>query len=187
MSKYTTFVTAMTGIASLNIKGMTLHRFAGIGTGIYSKEKLFESVRVSKKGSENWKMVETLIIDEISMLDAVLFEKIEYIARKMKEKEVPFGGIQIVMCGDFYQLPPVSKEGKAKFCFESPLWNQLFNKDNMIELTKIFRQADGEFIQILKEIRNNNPTQKTVDKLKSLGRPLETPPGIVATRLYSKV
>ncbi|EFA82893.1 hypothetical protein PPL_03671 [Heterostelium album PN500] len=168
-----TFVTAPTGIAALNIQGMTIHSFAGIRSSSASFEDLLASAYSRKS---NWKEVEVLIIDEISMLDGLLFTHLDMIARKIRAKrnlkeyggnplEIPWGGIQLCLSGDFYQLPPVpdyrdmntmadkhfSTTKKRKYCFESESWSQSVHE--IIQLTEIFRQKDPFFSDLLSKLR----------------------------------
>ncbi|KAH6579700.1 hypothetical protein BASA60_003200, partial [Batrachochytrium salamandrivorans] len=99
-------VTASTGIAACNIGGCTLHSFAGIGLGNGKKEDLATHIIRNKKLRIRWERVKVLVIDEISMIDGHLFDKIEYIARTVRGNNLPFGGVQLVISGDFLQLPP---------------------------------------------------------------------------------
>ena len=114
----TTFATASTGAAACHIGGTTLHAFAGIGTGSASLEQCIgQASRVHK--AAQWRKCHCLIIDEISMIDADYFDKLEAVAKAVRKSKQPFGGIQLVLCGDFLQLPPVTKEGeKKKYCFQ---------------------------------------------------------------------
>jgi ATP-dependent DNA helicase PIF1 len=77
--------------------------FAGVGLAKQNKEKLYQIVKAKKWCRERWKQVKVLIIDEVSMIGADLFEKVEYIARKIRNSEKPFGGVQVILCGDFMQ------------------------------------------------------------------------------------
>jgi len=141
----------------------------------------------NSKSKKNWTRCRLLIIDEISMLDAGLFEKLDYIARALRcSPDRPYGGIQLLLSGDFFQLPPVAPKGKPnKFCFQSPLWQEMFGPENMIELKKIFRQEEAEFVQLLSEVRFNKLSANTLVKLGELQRPLDCPNGIISTKLYS--
>jgi ATP-dependent DNA helicase PIF1 len=99
------------------------------------------------------------------MLSGELFDKVEYIARKVRGSEEPFGGIQLILVGDFFQLPPVNQNGKElDFCFESKSWDKVI--ESSFELRKIFRQNDQEFITILNEIRVGIVTKKCEEILK---------------------
>ncbi|KAK3747561.1 hypothetical protein QZH41_015796, partial [Actinostola sp. cb2023] len=109
-----------------------------------------------------WKKCKRLIIDEISMVDAELFDKLETVARCVRNDDRPFGGIQLILSGDFLQLPPVSKisEGKTKkFCFQADSWYKCIS--STIELTQVYRQRDPLFISILQNIRVGSATFKT--------------------------
>ena len=113
----TTFITASTGAAACHIGGITLHSFAGIGRGEGTLKHCVDMASRDHKAA-NWKKCKCLIIDEISMVDGDFFDKLEAIARTLRNCKKPFGGIQLVVCGDFLQLPPVSKEEKKLFCFQ---------------------------------------------------------------------
>lgn len=118
MPPETTFCTASTGAAASLVGGTTLHAFAGIGTGAGTME---QCIRLASREHyvSNWRKCHCLIIDEISMIDGDFFDKMEEVAREVRRSSKPFGGLQLVICGDFLQLPPVSKEGEAKkFCFQ---------------------------------------------------------------------
>ena len=113
----TTYATASTGSAASQIGGTTLHSFAGIGTGRSTLEHCIQLASTGHKAAQ-WKKCQCLIIDEISMIDADYFDKLEAVACAVRKSKQPFGGIQLVLCGDFFQLPPVTKEGEKKYCFQ---------------------------------------------------------------------
>lgn len=114
----TTFPTASTGAAACLIGGTTLHSFAGIGSGNGTLEKCI-TLACRDQHATMWKKCRCLVIDEVSMIDADLFDKIEAVARAVRNSKKVFGGIQLVLCGDFLQLPPVSKEcGRKQHCFQ---------------------------------------------------------------------
>lgn len=151
-------VCAMTGCAALLLQcnARTLHSWSGIKLAKGPKDKVVDSVLFNKNAIKNWKKVKILILDEVSMLSKKIFEIIEEIARHAKKNDLPFGGIQVIFSGDFCQLPPVGNYGEketSQFCFESPIWNKVFPKDNIILLKKIFRQNDNEYANILQHIR----------------------------------
>ena len=121
----TTFATASTGAAASLIGGTTLHAFAGIGTGNGTLEHCI-SLASRESRAVTWKKCSCLVIDEISMIDAEFFDKLEAVARSVRRNRTPFGGIQLVLCGDFCQLPPVSKEGERKqYCFKVHVYSLL--------------------------------------------------------------
>lgn len=136
-------VTASTGLAACNIGGMTLHSFAGIGLGKEDVPTLVRKIRRNPKAKNRWLRTNTLIIDEVSMVDGDLFDKLAQIARTIRNNGRPWGGIQLIITGDFFQLPPVPDGGgkkDIKFAFEAATWNTSI--DHTIGLTQVFRQKD---------------------------------------------
>lgn len=134
-------VTASTGLAACNVGGVTLHSFAGIGLGKEAVPELIKKIKKNQKAKTRWLRTKILIIDEISMVDGDLFDKLESIARSIRNNGRPFGGIQLVITGDFFQLPPVPDYGKvAKFSFDAATWNTSI--EHTIGLTQVFRQKD---------------------------------------------
>ena len=94
-----------------------------------------------------------LVIDEISVLDAEMFDKLAEVARRFRCSDKPFGGLQLILVGDFLQLPPVSTPTEPrKFCFESKAWAECVQ--HVIELRKPFRQADTDFVSMLNAARS---------------------------------
>ena len=112
-----TFPTASTGSAACHIGGTTLHAFAGIGSGTAPLDQCLSLASRPHKAAQ-WRKCRCLIIDEISMVDADYFDKLDAVAKSVLKSKKQFGGIQLVLCGDFLQLPPVSKEGERKYCFQ---------------------------------------------------------------------
>ena len=134
-------VTASTGLAACNVGGVTLHSFAGIGLGKEAVPELVKKIKRNQKAKLRWMRTKVLIIDEISMVDGDLFDKLEGIARIIRNNGRPFGGIQLVITGDFFQLPPVPDYGKiSKFAFDAGTWNTSI--EHTIGLTQVFRQKD---------------------------------------------
>ena len=174
-------VTSTTGISALLINGNTIHSFAGIGFGEERVEILLRKIKKSYAAKMRWKFIKVLIIDEISMLNPLLFKKLEKIARILKGNDLPFGGIQIILSGDFAQLPAVKS---LKFCFETKKWNKCIDKT--LYLTEIVRQKDKKFQKCLNEIRLGNVSSETIDILKSrVGIELKNDYNIEPTRLFS--
>jgi len=159
-------LTALTGCASLLLhpRAKTLHSWAGIGLGDSPAHVLVETVRVNRRAAMRWRMTDILVIDEVSMLTPELFEKLDVVGRAIRRCERPFGGLQIVFVGDFYQLPPVSA-GDSKFAFESPLWKTLGLEIH--ELTEIVRQKDPAFQKVLGEARRGRLTPESIQILQS--------------------
>ena len=174
-------ITASTGVAAVLINGVTLHSWSGIGIGNKSKELLLKKVMGDRRSKKRWKKVEILIIDEISLISSDLFTKLEYIARVVRDNNEPFGGIQLILSGDWLQLPNVDNDGYA---FESPAWNTSIN--NVVYLTKIMRQDNPIFQRVLNQIRVGRITKEVKKVLRSrLGVKLENEYGIMPTKLYS--
>ena len=134
-------VTALTGCAALLLgpHARTLHSWTGIGLGKEPSRYLAGMVRRSKKGIERWTKTDILVIDEVSMLTPELLDKLNTISQIIRRNSKPFGGLQIIFVGDFYQLPPVFKESDCSFAFESPTWSSLIQ--DTIHLTKILMEA----------------------------------------------
>jgi uracil-DNA glycosylase len=145
---------ALTGCAALLLghKAKTLHSWAGIGLGKGSVSELYIKIRRNQKSMRNWLCTDLLIIDEISMMTAELLDKLNQIAKKVRSNQRPFGGIQVLLVGDFFQLPPVNKSDEpTKFAFECDAWKEIIKSS--IELTEIQRQKDTVFQRILQEAR----------------------------------
>ena len=140
-------VTASTGAAATAIKGQTFHAFAGIGLGTTSHESL---ARMARSGSSRvqWEQCHVLVIDEIGMLDGAFFTKVEKVARSVRNNDHPFGGIQLVVVGDLFQLSPVS----GTWVFLSDAWNMCI--DTTVELSRNHRQGEGtKLTQVLGRVR----------------------------------
>lgn len=213
-------VCAMTGIAALHIGGQTIHSWAGIGLGNRpvlppsgkrqgprnKSESLLDTVTRSKPARKRWMSVQVLLVDEVSMLDAVLFDKLEQLSRLVRNCDEPFGGIQLVLVGDFYQLPPViapptffgpqdqqarlkleyqqlCKTYLSRFVFDAKTWAQCIPR--VVILRQVFRQADSEFVRMLEEARHGELKPKTVRKFYELSRPLDVSDGIEPTELFA--
>jgi ATP-dependent DNA helicase PIF1 len=177
-------VTAPTGTAACNIGGMTIHSFAGIGIGREDKHELADRIKSNRYKRQVWRDCGALVIDEISMLDGDLFDKLNHIAKEVKNCRRPFGGIRLVVCGDFLQLPPIGVgSGGVHFAFESEGWAEAL--DESFILTIPFRQSDPELLRILNEVRNGTVTQPTVERLRSTQHNNLEESGMVPTTLHS--
>ncbi|KAH3682032.1 hypothetical protein WICPIJ_006997 [Wickerhamomyces pijperi] len=166
-------VCASTGLAACNISGLTLHSYTGVGLATEDVDALVKKIKRSKKHSERWRNLKVLVIDEISMIDGKLFDKLDEIACRIRRNDEPWGGVQVVCCGDFFQLPPVSKEHEAPamFCFESEAWKRTIK--HTIVLKTVFRQkGDLEFIDMLNEMRLGKVSPESEKKFRALERPL---------------
>ena len=156
-------ITALTGCAAilLGCQAKTIHSWAGIGLGTDSIENIILKIKRNPHKRSQWRDIKTLVIDEISMMSQKLFELINEIGKHFKKNTRPFGGIQIIALGDFYQLPPVSKDEEVSFCFESPVWRETFSLDCHIKLIHIFRQSDETYATILNQIREGKIKKKS--------------------------
>lgn len=169
------YITALTGIASINIKGTTLHRFTG--TGIENEyQKML--ARVHKGRSRlNWTNCEILIIDEVSMMGKNFFENLNKISKKVRKNKKFFGGIQLILLGDFFQLPPIHDE----YLFKSEIF--LDKIQYWFELENNYRQTDNLFRKILKEVRFSNITEDSIKILEKITEKKIN--GVRPTILYS--
>ncbi len=168
-------VTASTGIAALNIGGLTLHRWSGMMLGPQNGETnedylahLMADKRFSvRAGFNRIRSVETLVIDEVSMLNGRTLDFLDFLARRLRGNDRPFGGIQMIVTGDFCQLPPVKKDPRAPYdwAFESRSWREA--DFQVVHLTKIHRQNDANFIRALSEFRFGRVTGQNARLLRS--------------------
>ena len=160
-------ITASTGIASTHIGGITIHSWSGIGIANSINDPKIKKFLKGK--NPKWKEIretKVLIIDEISMLDSDRLILIDRVCREIKDPFLPFGGIQVVVCGDFFQLPPINDgiEEESQLAYNSPAWKKARFK--VCYLKKQFRQDDKDFISILNDIRNNKANTKTLERIK---------------------
>jgi ATP-dependent exoDNAse (exonuclease V) alpha subunit len=142
-------ITASTGIAATQIGGQTIHSWSGIGT----REQLcFTDAAAIVRGwpGKRIRSAGTLIIDEVSMVSGDLLQMVDYVCRAARENNRPFGGLQVILVGDFFQLPPV-KFDKWRFAFQAPAWEEL--NPRICYLTEQHRQADANFLGLLSAIR----------------------------------
>lgn len=167
-SKYGLAITASTGIAAVNVGGATIHSWAGIGLANMPVEQIINNLFSAKFAKLRRKIKQTniLAIDEISMISAELLEILDAVFQAVRENKKPMGGLQILLFGDFLQLPPISKFGQneANFCFKSESWQNLDLKT--FNLQEIFRQSDEKFIKILNNLRFGIIAEEDVKHLK---------------------
>lgn len=162
-------ITASTGIAATHMGGMTIHSWSGLGVKDELTEYDLEDLESKKYLYDRFKNTDVLIIDEISMLHHFRLDLVERIARHLKRNQLPFGGMQIVLCGDFFQLPPVSRVGEREshFSYKSETWRKLNLK--ICYLEEQYRHKDENFIKILNGIRNNKLSEDSVYCLNQRG------------------
>lgn len=165
-------VCALTGCAALLLgcNAKTIHSWSGIKLARGTPEKIIDSVLRNKYMIANWKKTHILVIDEVSMMSKKIFDILDQIGRSVRHKYyIPFGGIQIICTGDFYQLPPVPTLGEPDtemFCFESERWNDTFSWENHIVLKTMFRQKDPIYVDVLLKIRDGTIDEVGVELLK---------------------
>ncbi|PST46879.1 ATP-dependent endonuclease [Bifidobacterium callitrichos] len=197
-------VTASTGIASTHIDGQTIHSWSGIGLADVLTASLLKTIRTRRR--RRIQAADILVIDEVSMLHAWLFDMVDQVCRQVRHDPRPFGGLQVVISGDFFQLPPVSVSGRDRdvlpvrpefiasreryaraglnpegFVTESLVWAEL--DPAVCYLTEQHRQDDGKLLGVLSDIRSGCVSDADRDLLITrLGvRPAE---GEVAVHLF---
>ncbi len=152
-------VTASTGIAALNAGGFTLHRWSGMMLGPrdgesdehYLTDLMNDPRRSVRKGFARIRSCQSLVIDEISMLNGRTLDFLDFMCRELRGSDSPFGGIQVIATGDFLQLPPVNKTGNYDWAFQSRAWQEA--NFRTVHLTEVKRQDDVEFVRSLSEFR----------------------------------
>lgn len=157
-------VTATTGLAASHLGGNTIHSWSGIGIHDYVPDNFYE--HLSKTRRDTIKKTDVLIIDEISMLHHYRLDMVDEIARIVRERQdEPFGGIQIVLCGDFFQLPPVSRgdQPRSAFVVDSASWQEL--SPAVCYLNEQYRQDDSQYLEILEAIRTSDVRRNHAESL----------------------
>lgn len=175
-------VLAPTGVAALNVDGMTIHRFFGMRPGTTLDE--VRSDAFTPRNVKTMKSLRRLVIDEVSMVRADMFDAIETLLRRFgPEPGTPFGGVQLVMFGDLYQLPPVTQGQEADYLRDTYTTDKFFSADclqsgdfEIVELTEVFRQRDPAFVQVLNAIRDGSVTDADLAALNARFDPAFEPP-----------
>jgi ATP-dependent DNA helicase PIF1 len=168
-------VTALTGCAAyllsedMGVKVNTIHSWAGIGYGDKDTETYIKDIAKNYPLRQRWRSADVLIIDEVSMMSAEMFDKLAAIAIGLRRNGTkPFGGLQLLCVGDFFQLPPVQKgnipKGRPVFAFQASQWAKTIEETVMLET--IFRQTEGSFQRILEEARHGRLTEESIAILK---------------------
>jgi len=185
-----TAVTAPTALAASHLGGTTVHRWAGIGRGDADVATLARELQGKRSALSRWRLTRTLVIDEISMLDGELFSKLDALACAVRGSDRPFGGLQLVLAGDFLQLPPVRREqdgepgSSATLCFQVGAWRAV---TRMFELRKVFRQeGDAEFCGLLEEVRFGSLSEKSLQLLRPCLVAAVSSHGAATTRLLPR-
>lgn len=177
-------ITASTGIAATHMGGVTIHSWAGIGILVelsnYDLENLLEKEYLFRRFAR----AKVLIIDEVSMLHHFRLDLVDRVLKAVKQNDRPFGGLQVVLCGDFFQLPPVARFGEpeAQFVYESDSWKSA--GFTICYLSEQFRQKDDVAISILNEIRLDIVSETTKEHLRSRYQ-VRSPKYTASTKLFT--
>ncbi len=177
-------VTASTGIAATHMGGVTIHSWSGLGIRDYLTEQDLDALEERRYLFLRFQNTRVLIIDEVSMLHHFRLDLVEKIVRSFKRNSAPFGGMQVILCGDFFQLPPVSRanEPEAKFIYHSDAWNEMNLK--ICYLHEQHRQTDDACVRVLNDIRGNRVSEETLMPLRR--RYMKEPKvSIPPTKLYT--
>jgi hypothetical protein len=179
-------VTASTGAAAMLIGGKTLHSWSGCKLAAGPWEAL--RGELTPASEQRWHDVDCLIIDEISMVEPKLFTKFEALARDVRGSTEPFGGIQVIACGDFLQLPPVrpgaTADAPGRFAFDTAAWKETFRAN--VLLTEGHRQHEPELLELLRSVRRGELTPQALDTIRACAtHALDFAPGILPTVLYA--
>lgn len=161
-------ITASTGIAATHIGGMTIHSWSGIGIKEDLTKRDLDLIAKNKRIAKRIQKAQALIIEEISMLSAIALSLVDKVCKKIKQNTLPFGGMQVILVGDFFQLPPIVRERPeaeyaqltlikksphGRFAYESEIWKDM--KPLVCYLTEQHRQDDKDFLAVLSAIRRN--------------------------------
>ncbi len=177
-------IVAPTGIAASHLKGQTIHSFFALGIRDSVVDNGYVEFLLEKSYLKSrFKKLKILIIDEISMVSPEIFASMDKVLRAFKNSPKPFGGVQVVISGDFFQLPPVSREFKEKrFAWQSPVWKSLELKSCYLQ--EKFRQSDERLIEVLDDIRTGRVSPKSRDIL-DLRYMKELDTDFTPTKLYT--
>ena len=146
-------VTATTGLAATHLGGNTIHSWSGIGVSDHITNNFFD--RLSKTRREVISKTDVLVIDEISMLHDFRLDMVDQVLRGVRENDQPFGGVQLVMSGDFFQLPPINRPGEqGGFVVYSEAWQEL--QPAVLYLERQYRQNDEQLLEILTALRHDD-------------------------------
>lgn len=175
-------VTASTGIAATHIGGLTIHSWSGVGTRDTLTRGDLDLIATNERVCKRIKKTHVLIIDEISMLDGKLLDMVDVICRTIRMSTEAFGGIQVVCVGDFFQLPPIARQGEMlRYAFESRAWENL--RPLVCYLSDQFRQEDELLLSLLGSIRRGEIEEEHFSLLREQTDIAYE--GIDPTRLYT--
>ncbi len=173
-------ITASTGIAATHLNGITIHSWAGIGIKESLSKKDLEKIAKTSYIRKRVEKANVLIIDEISMLEAQTFSMVNLVCQRIRETQKPFGGLQVVAVGDFFQLPPIGSD--AQFAFKSNAWEKA--NFAICYLTEQYRQDDTDFLTMLSAIRANVFNDKHLENIKNRVIAIDKSPKDI-TRIFS--
>jgi ATP-dependent DNA helicase PIF1 len=187
-------VCGLTGCAAvlLNCCAKTIHSWSGIGLCAGEMHEIVDKAVKNSRANMNWKTTQVLIIDEVSMMSVKIFDILNKIGQTMRRNHYePFGGMQIIFIGDFYQLPPVGKYTEPEttmFCFQSANWFSTFSKKNHIVLKTLFRQKDPTYIKVLDEVRQGVISEESEELLnqRAATKYEDNGTGIIPTKLFPR-
>lgn len=175
-------ITASTGIAATHMNGMTIHSWAGIGIKDYLDEWELDSLLQKQHLAKRFENTKVLIIDEVSMLHHYRLDLIDQVCRGFKQNDLPFGGIQIILSGDFFQLPPITKgSNEISFINKSQVWQNMNLK--ICYLDEQHRQECDTLTNLLNNIRQNKTGEEVLAPLRTRYR--KSIEGITPTKLYT--
>ncbi len=174
-------VTATTGLAATHLGGNTIHSWSGIDVSDHLANNFFD--RLSKMRREVITKTDVLVIDEISMLHDFRLDMVDQVLRGVRENDQPFGGIQLVMSGDFFQLPPINRPGEqgGGFVVYSEVWQEL--QPAVLYLERQYRQNDEQLLEILTALRHDDIRRHHAETL--LARTEVHPPDGDITELHT--
>lgn len=147
-------ITASTGIAATHLGGTTIHSWSGVGIKDHLTPYDIDAIASREYISKRMNRARVLVIDEVSMLSSNMVDMVDALCKAVKNSEEPFGGLQIIFVGDFFQLPPISRSGKVSFAYDSLAWQQA--NPIVCYLTEQYRQDDDHFLDVLSAIRSNS-------------------------------
>lgn len=187
-------VTAMTGVAATHVGGVTLNSALGLQAPAKYRDFLSMLRKNNAARIRGWKV---LVIDECSMMSAEFFQMMEFMLRRVRRNSRAAGGLQLVICGDFLQLPPIVKSGQTLtpdaftnygYAFEAPAWRAAFTAEAHALLERVFRQSQAEFACALNEVRlGGNAALRAMRWItERCAEPVACAEGIQPTRLYAR-
>lgn len=180
-------ITSTTGSSALLIGGTTIHSFSGLGVSKEDEDQYIQRIAKRRYLIKRFKNIKTLIIDEVSMLTPRTFRMIYRLTQLIRKNNSPFGGIQVILSGDFCQLGPILEQHilhhELEYCFETPEWEA--SDIEIIHFKTIHRQSDLQFIETLQKIRIGISDQDTTSVLiNRFRKPLDNPYGIEPVQLF---